>query len=403
MIAPFVPEIFSQDFNFVIALIIGFLFGFILEQAGFSTSRKLVGLFYGYDFVVLRVFFTAGVTAMLGLLFMGNMGWVDISQIYIQPTFLYSAIIGGAIMGLGFIIGGYCPGTSIAGAAIGKIDAMFFVLGSAIGIMGFGVMYEDVYGIFTAENWGGFTFSEALGISPAVFAFLVTAIALLSFVLTKKVEDRVNKITSENKQSFIKDPQNRYVLVGMVFVLFSFAMIFQSNYSEKVSALAQNPNDLENMKAISPTDLLMRIVDGDKTLQIVDLRKGLDSTSIKFPAAKYLNREQLLGKEGRYYLSETEKQIVFIDNNQSLAREAAFATANNSPKQILYLKGGMNQLIKEMNNNPTVENPSYQDESKLATNDFKASALDKLKEMNNEYEARNKTVAVKKSKVMGGC
>ena len=68
--APLIPifEI-SQELNFLIAFIIGLGFGFALEQAGFSSSRKLAGMFYGYDTTVLKVFFTAAIVAMLGLAF----------------------------------------------------------------------------------------------------------------------------------------------------------------------------------------------------------------------------------------------------------------------------------------------------------------------------------------------
>ncbi len=45
----------------IIAILIGIAFGFILEASGFSSSRKLAGVFYGYDFAVLKVFFTAAV------------------------------------------------------------------------------------------------------------------------------------------------------------------------------------------------------------------------------------------------------------------------------------------------------------------------------------------------------
>jgi hypothetical protein len=148
MMGPLVPSIISSEFDLIIALILGFGFGFILEQAGFSNARKLTGLFYGNDFVVLKVFFTAGVTAMICVLAAGHFGLLDISMIYINPTFLHSAIIGGGIMGAGFIIGGFCPGTSLCASAIGKIDGIIFVLGSFIGIYLFMEIYpliKDVY------------------------------------------------------------------------------------------------------------------------------------------------------------------------------------------------------------------------------------------------------------------
>lgn len=104
---PLVPDIISENLNLIVALLIGMSFGAILEQAGFSTSKKLVGLFYGYDFTVLRVFFTAGIVAMIGVMGLVHYGLLDINLIYINPTFLWSAITGGLIMGLGFVIGGF--------------------------------------------------------------------------------------------------------------------------------------------------------------------------------------------------------------------------------------------------------------------------------------------------------
>ena len=87
---PLVPHVISSEFNFVIAFLIGIGFGFLLEQAGFSSTRKLVGLFYGYDFTVLRVFFTAGITAMIGILLLAHFDQLDLSLIYVNPTFLWS-------------------------------------------------------------------------------------------------------------------------------------------------------------------------------------------------------------------------------------------------------------------------------------------------------------------------
>ena len=83
---PFVPEIISNEFNLIIALFLGIGFGFVLEQAGFSSSRKLAGVFYGYDFVVLRVFFTAGITAMVGIVILTHFKLLNPDLIYVNPT-----------------------------------------------------------------------------------------------------------------------------------------------------------------------------------------------------------------------------------------------------------------------------------------------------------------------------
>ena len=181
-------EIITENTNLLFAFLIGIGFGFVLERAGFSSSRKLVGVFYGYDTVVLKVFFTAGITAMLGLLFFSLFGWIDLDLIYINPTYLYSTIVGGMIMGTGFIIGGYCPGTSICAASIGKVDAMVFVLGIFIGVNIFNETYPLWENFYKAKFLGTPKLSEFLGISDGIMALLFVGMAMFAFWLGEKFE-----------------------------------------------------------------------------------------------------------------------------------------------------------------------------------------------------------------------
>jgi len=172
-----VNEIISENTNFLLAFIIGIGFGFVLEQSGFSSSRKLAGVFYGYDTVVMKVFFTGAITAMIGLLFFSLFDWVDLSLVYVNPNYLYSAIVGGVVMGAGFIMGGFCPGTSFCGAAIGKIDAMVFVAGLFIGVFGFSISFDWWKELYYAAFKGSTTMSEALGITDGLFALLLIVVA----------------------------------------------------------------------------------------------------------------------------------------------------------------------------------------------------------------------------------
>ena len=185
-----VNEIISENTNLFLAFIIGIGFGFVLEQSGFSSSRKLAGVFYGYDTVVLKVFFTAAITAMLGLLFFSLFGWIDLNLIYINPTYLTSAIVGGIIMGAGFIIGGYCPGTSFCGASIGKIDAFVFIGGLFIGILIFTLGYKIWDCMYLAKFLGFPKISQTLGLSDGVFGFLLILVALAMFWVAEWAEKR---------------------------------------------------------------------------------------------------------------------------------------------------------------------------------------------------------------------
>lgn len=176
-----VNEIISENTDMLLAFFIGIGFGFVLEQAGFSSSRKLAGMFYGYDTVVLKVFFTGAITAMLGLLFFSLFGWVDLNLVYINETYLNSAIVGGVVMGIGFILGGFCPGTSFCGAAIGKIDAWVFVLGLFLGVFFFAEAYGLLKDFYLANFMGYPRISEFFGISEGILVLIVIIAAIVMF------------------------------------------------------------------------------------------------------------------------------------------------------------------------------------------------------------------------------
>lgn len=185
-----VNEIISSGTNFFLAFLIGIGFGFVLEASGFSSSRKLAGVFYGYDTVVLKVFFTAGITAMVGMLFFSLFGWMDLDMVYVNPTYLPSNIAGGVIMGAGFILGGFCPGTSFCGAAIGKIDAMVFVGGLFIGIFVFTEGYPMWETFFKAGFQGYPRISESIGISQGLMALVLVLVALGMFYVGEWTEKK---------------------------------------------------------------------------------------------------------------------------------------------------------------------------------------------------------------------
>ena len=192
---PLIPnDILSHEWNFIIALIIGIAFGFILEASGFSSSRKLAGVFYGYDFVVLKVFFTAALVAIIGILYLDYLGFLDFNLLYIHPTYLWGAIVGGIIMGIGFVSGGFCPGTSLCAVAIGKIDAIVFVGGILIGILFFSEFYTFFEPLYTGSFDGYVTLMETFGVSPYWFVFGFTILAIVSFYIADLVRKRVKSV-----------------------------------------------------------------------------------------------------------------------------------------------------------------------------------------------------------------
>lgn len=183
----------DPEWSNLIALILGIGFGFVLEASGFSSSRKLAGVFYGYDFTVIRVFMTAIMVTLIGLVYFNYMGWIDLTKIFILPTFLTSVIVGGVIMGFGFVMGGYCPGTSFTGVAIGKLDALFFTAGLYIGIFVFSSAFPLIKDIYYGGELGPVTLTDTFGISKGLFTFLFVLMSIAAFIVTSIIKKKVKK------------------------------------------------------------------------------------------------------------------------------------------------------------------------------------------------------------------
>jgi len=178
----------------------GFLFGLVLEQAGFGNSRNLAAQFYLYDMRVLKVMFTAIVTAMLLVFFSQAVGLLDYGQLFINPTHLWPGIVGGLIFGVGFVIGGYCPGTSIVSAATLKIDGMFFLLGLMLGSVLFAETVGWYQGFFdSAGFYGELTLPQLLGTGPGPVVLAVAAMALVMFYAAEKIEAYFRRRKEEGK------------------------------------------------------------------------------------------------------------------------------------------------------------------------------------------------------------
>jgi uncharacterized membrane protein YedE/YeeE len=125
--------------------------------------------------------FTAIVTAMLGLFYLSVIGFLDLSLIYLTTTNMLPMVVGGLVAGVGFVIGGYCPGTSMVAVATGKIDAVVYVLGMLFGIFVFGEMFPSIESFFNSSAMGSVTLPQYFNLSYGLIVFLVVLMALGAF------------------------------------------------------------------------------------------------------------------------------------------------------------------------------------------------------------------------------
>jgi len=190
--APFLKYgVFGSEASLVVAFLIGLGFGFALERAGFGSARKLVSQFYLNDLAVFKVMFTAIITAMLGVTYLSWIGVLNLSLVYLVPTFLLPQVVGGLILGAGFVIGGYCPGTALAATATGRLDAIVYGLGLYAGTFLFAELYPVFKPLHTATPMGQVTIPQYFSLPYGVVVFAVVLVAIGGFAGAGRVEKKM--------------------------------------------------------------------------------------------------------------------------------------------------------------------------------------------------------------------
>ncbi|MFN3395195.1 MAG: DUF6691 family protein [Thermodesulfovibrionales bacterium] len=183
-------DVFGEGTSLVIALIIGIVFGFLLERAGFGSSRKLTSVFYLDDFAVPKVMFSAVVTAAAGIYIFSISGLLNMEEIVKLPTYVWPQIIGGILFGLGFLIGGYCPGTAFVAIGSGKIDGILYIVGAVTAGWFFTYSFDFVKGFYLSGKLEHTFLYEGLGIPRLVLLLIVVSIALGFFAVLERYEKR---------------------------------------------------------------------------------------------------------------------------------------------------------------------------------------------------------------------
>ncbi len=396
---PLVPEIISSDMSLILALFLGFGFGFALEQAGFSTSRKLVGLFYGYDFTVLRVFFTAGVTAMIGVLVLEHLGLLDMNLVYVNPTFLRSALAGGLVMGAGFIIGGFCPGTSICAAATGKLDAMVFVGGALIGILGFTELYPLLKTFYTADNRGALRIDESLGLSPVLFALLLTLTALGAFALTAAIEAKVTK----KPLKLDRPARIRYAAFAAAPLAVLLLIAVTPNRTERIqSAIAEAERQKKcKFKEISSDRLADELMNHAFEINLIDVRPKKAFAAGHLPLAISIPLEEIFHREFETIFKQQHKRNVFYADDVKTAKKACLSAKFIGTSENLVLNETMQQFqAKVLDSRPP---PPGAGKQALTAYTFRSKAAAAIKKLEAALSHLGQPVKKKLVKAKGGC
>lgn len=170
-------------------LLLGAGFGFVLERAGFGSPCKLTAQFRLSDWSVFKVMFTAIVFTAVGLMILEKTGVIQEENLFVPPAFLGAAALGGALVGIGFAVGGYCPGTSVVGFVSGRLDAGIFLIGLLIGTWIFAGLFDQTEFLTTmGEYVKAETLPEAFNASDLTINIVMILAAIGVFLLGSYME-----------------------------------------------------------------------------------------------------------------------------------------------------------------------------------------------------------------------
>jgi len=136
------------------------------------------------------VMFTAIMTGMLGLFWLSWLGFVELSLIKVLPTYLVPQLIGGLVFGVGFVMGGYCPGTCCVAAVTGRMDGWIHLAGMFSGIILFGELYPLIQDWHSSTSLGDITLPQLFDLSYGIVGMMIVLVALAAFYCAERVESR---------------------------------------------------------------------------------------------------------------------------------------------------------------------------------------------------------------------
>jgi hypothetical protein len=333
---------FDENASFIVAFIIGIGFGFFLERAGFGSGNKLARQFYFRDLAVLKVMFTGIVTAMLGVFLLSRFGLMDLSQVYLTPTNFGGVAVGGALLGVGFVVGGYCPGTSVVAAATGRIDAMIYMVGMFSGMVGVSFFMPRLTGLIQSGARGPLTLATAWNVPYGVLVLGVVVIAVVAFVAAEWAEVKTQSRERADQPLLGAKGLSKSRRLMLAFgALGLVAAVAGSPYrGSKVVVSEKELAQLVTRQADSVTvdELADRLITGRNELRVLDLRSEAEFALYHVPGAENLPLAALATTE----LRPDDGYLLYAESEAVAAQAWMMLKARGLPR-VYALRGGLTE------------------------------------------------------------
>lgn len=338
--------------SYLVYLGIGFAFGWVLEISGFGNSTKLAAQFYLKEMTVFKVMFTAIIVGMVGVFLASGLGLLDYNLIYVNPTYMWPGIIGGLIMGFGFIIGGFCPGTSLVSAATGKIDGIIFVLGVFFGIFVFGETVSGFEEFWNSSYMGRFTLMDLFGVDTGVLVLGIVVFAIVAFVFAELAEKYIGKMELSQFGKW------RYGAAGGIIVMAGVVLVVgQPTNLDKWNAISKTQETRITDRAIyiEQGEILHLMEDAKLTVQVIDVRSESDYNLFHVLDAIHVPMDEVLSYADTM-ISAPENTVFFLmSNDEAQATEAWKILIAESVPNLYVVEGGVNHWIETFSDKTFVD------------------------------------------------
>ncbi|MBM3885088.1 MAG: YeeE/YedE family protein [Gemmatimonadetes bacterium] len=164
-------------------LLIGVAMGFFIQRVRASSPAMIVRNLRLENLSVIKFM---ALTMAVGMVLVYALNLVIPSALHfdVKPTYVLGVLLGGLVFGVGFGIGGYCPGTSVVGIGEGRKDAIVAMLGGVVGALVFTLVYTTLIApLVKVADLGKITLADVTHLSPFVLAVIVSAVFLVAIKL----------------------------------------------------------------------------------------------------------------------------------------------------------------------------------------------------------------------------
>jgi rhodanese-related sulfurtransferase len=269
-------------------------------------------------------------------------GLLDYNLVWVNPTYLWPGIVGGLIMGVGFIIGGFCPGTSLVSAATGRLDGLFFAIGAFFGIFVFGETVGSIEDFWYSSYEGRYTIPDFLNLSTGSVVVILVLFALAAFAFAEQME----RIFGGSDLK--KAPKWRYGAAGTLLAsAFVVMWIGQPDTNDRW-------HDLEDEKAplladrsvqIHPGEVLTLMRDDRINLVLLDVRDESDYNLFHILDAANVPTHKIPSHLNDFRGKAANTVFVVMSNDEKAATEVWKTMVAESVLNVYILEGGLNNWI----------------------------------------------------------